>query len=94
MDPGTSLQAWAVARSIFKGCTVLARRSKKIPSLEPHNCEVKCLSFGPREDVVFSEENILNLQKGSFALPNLGFGSNIPFLLFKKLKLFRSSEVI
>ena len=86
MDQGTSLQAWAVARSIFKGCTALARPSKKIPSLEPHNCEVKCFSFGPREDVVFSEENILNLQKGSFALPKFRFWIKYPFSAFQKIK--------
>ena len=88
MDQGTSLQAWAVARSIFKGCTALARarRSQKIPSLEPHNCEVKCFSFGPREDVVFSEENILNLQKGSFALPKFRFWIKYPFSAFQKIK--------
>lgn len=86
MDQGTSLQAWAVARSIFKGCSALGRRSKKIPSLEPHNCEVKCLSFGPKEDVVFSEENILNLHKGSFALPEFRFWIKYPFSAFQKIK--------
>jgi hypothetical protein len=87
LNQGTSLQAWAVARSIFKGCVALPwRRSDKFPSIEPHNCELKFLSFGPMQDVVFSEENILNLHKGIFALPEFRFWIKHPFSAFQKIK--------
>ena len=83
----TSLQAWAVARSMFKGCMALPEVYKKSTSLKPHNFEANLLSFGKRRDVVFTKKNILKLHKGRVALPEFRFWIKQPFSAFEKIKI-------
>ena len=86
----TSLQSWAVARSMFKGCMALPGVCKKnSPSLEPHYFESNLLSFGKRQEVVFTEENILKLHRGGWALPEFRFWIKHPFSALERIKILR-----
>lgn len=85
-----SIKSWAVARSIYKGCTALSLSFDNAFFMRPKLISGGLISFGDKHDLVFSKKNILNLQKNKFALPQIRFLIMHPQSGFKKIKMLNT----